>query len=115
VDVAGERDRIAAVLAAGGVASSGDPGAVHPPCVVVGLPSVDTIDDVYAVIRTPVYVVAPGPAGGDAVARMLADLGAVTMALGDPPAVPGLAGLPAQNASGYTVTVARRTARNLCP
>ena len=115
MDFQGERARITEWLADAGIGASGDPGAVNPPCVVVGLPAFDTSDDTYGTLRTPVYVVAPGQATGDAVQAMLASLGAVTTALGDPITQPGLTGLPAQGASGYTVLVARRAARNVCP
>jgi hypothetical protein len=116
VDFAAERSRVAAVLNAADVeAVTLNPASVNPPCVVVGLPVFDIADELTGWLRTPVYVVAPGPATADAVQRLLIDLGAVTTALGDPPAVTGLGGLDAAGTSGYTVTSVHRAARNVCP
>ena len=116
MDLAAERTDIRDALVAAGVGGvTLDPEGFVPPCVVVGLPTAQPIDDAHALVRTPVYVVVPGPAQGDAVRDMLATVGAVTLALLDPEAMPGLGALPAQNASGYTVTVATRAPRRLCP
>jgi hypothetical protein len=114
MDFSGERQRILGLLAAAAIVASDNPAAT-PPCVAVGLPTADIQTDQHVLVRTPVYVAVPGPAGADAVRDMLASLGAVTTALGDPQAVPGLAGFDAAGASGYTVTTYRRVARALCP
>jgi len=113
VDFSGERARLLALLEGAGIASTDNPLAT-PPCVVVGLPTADIQSDAHCLIRTPVYVAVPGPAGVDAVRDMLFALGAVTTALGDPQAVPGLSGFDAAGASGYTVTVYRREGRAIC-
>lgn len=115
MDLAAERARILAQLLDADIDGVTDDPAATPPCVAVGLPTIDPQSDQLALIRTPVYVAVAGPATADAVQAMLASLGAVTMALGDPAAAPGLAGLPAAGASGYTVTVTNRAARRLCP
>ena len=113
MDFAGERNRLLGLLEAAGIAATDNPLAT-PPCVVVGLPTADIQSDAHCLIRTPVYVAVPGPAGVDAVRDMLASLGAVTAAVGDPQAVPGLSGFDAAGASGYTVTVYRRAGRVIC-